>query len=555
MERLVKSVTILGENNMKSYKKLLGVGLIEVLVATVVISTGLLSVASMQGNFLGTSAENKIQEEAKNLCQTKLESFREHIEDTGTTYQTIASSTANESIVGVNETFTRSWVVTDKTNPAHKEITVTCSWDEGKESVISQGIISFQDLSTSLTVAADTNPNSTSGDNGDTGGTNTLSPSTNGGSGDIFNDPFDTYITEIDAYIAENELTDTIIKPTTDGKGTLAFICDNLTPLSPYYNSPDDSHPNNIAIKNAADVYTRRINYNTDTLAFNDAIELFHDEDGTGTYCIRKPTFEGGVIIPISGTVYSTKSNTAVNTFPILTSESGTFCSYTSDTSGASATYVCYIGGNCINGSVDTDQTAEEPSFRCPTGTYPDDAYTSIVEGGWRGKIGLLNILPQTNGDKGYNICFAEELADNWLTKDAARNYFTQRGSGSTATNEGINQSYACHDFLIIDAAANDPALDTDCIAAQTSLSLTQVSSKNIYKAIATDAVNIFNPNIDTESCSIGLGGGVPTTIDISCSKSGSTWSASNSSQDAYSSCCNTECSGGSCTATCDVIP
>jgi len=103
-----------------------GVGLIEVLVATVVISMGLLSLASMQGNFLSESGTNKAKAEAQILAEQKIEEFRNVI--TTTEFSVLGNGTDN--ITGTNASFTRTWAVADAASgPERKTIRVRVAWD------------------------------------------------------------------------------------------------------------------------------------------------------------------------------------------------------------------------------------------------------------------------------------------------------------------------------------------------------------------------------------------------------------------------------------------
>ena len=512
---------------MKTYthfKKILGIGLIEVLVTTVIISTGLLSVATLQGNFLGTSAENKIQEEAKNLCNTKLEQLRDSIENTSTTYQALTGSD-EDSITGINETYTRSWSIVDGTDtPERKEITITCSWPTDNK-IIVQGIISFQDMATALKVAANKAGFEDSADSSGAG-LPIGNMSTNGGSSDEIND---TNISpdDIDDYIKNNDPNETLTKiELANGNYSLATACGDLTIFPTLEPIIDPDNVITLYTRNLEDtspyektsLYTRRVNYNIpDNTEFPEAIELFKKEyvdaaTSPGYYCVRKVRFNGGVIIPISGTVYVDPSD-SINQFTPATSESGTFCAFTIESASGSVTdtvadsitdkinYVCYIGGNCVNGTAGTTATLSDDIFKCPTETLPVKTYQDIVQGGWRGTIGLLGLTGAGGSDKGYNLCFQEEiLGSTPIIRDLARRYKTVREAGDIAgvsyqeSEEGINQGYSCHNFLIIEYS-NDPSFLSDCETAATGLDY--IHSKNIIsKTLAVDGSNTFNPEI-----------------------------------------------------------
>ena len=79
-----------------STKNSTGIGLIEVLVTAVVISLGLLAVASLQVNLISGSRTNKTRSECQSIANTKIEQLRDTIEKTGTFgYNALASSTTS----------------------------------------------------------------------------------------------------------------------------------------------------------------------------------------------------------------------------------------------------------------------------------------------------------------------------------------------------------------------------------------------------------------------------------------------------------------------------
>lgn len=104
-----------------------GIGLIEVLVTTVVVSLGLLSIASMQGNFLSESGENKARAEAQIFAEQKIEEFR----NTATEVQYANLASGTDTKTGQNAEFSRAWTVVDLTTPDRKSIVVTVTWTTG----------------------------------------------------------------------------------------------------------------------------------------------------------------------------------------------------------------------------------------------------------------------------------------------------------------------------------------------------------------------------------------------------------------------------------------
>jgi len=503
---------------INSTKKLIGIGLIEVLVSTVVIALGLLSVASLQGELIGSSAESKTREEAKNICTTKVEQLRDSIENVRDAdnnpirgYALIASSAeAGETITGVNATYTRSWNIDDLPNlasvlpdeqvgPNRKRVQATCIWGgDAGEQVTVQSIIVFQDVGSALFAAI-------KGEGaGGEGGLPISSQSTNANSSDEINDPVNEPVADIEQFIADEGLENTIIKDEGNGNGSLFFICDELVPFD---------------TDNVSDLYTRRVHYKPVGETFEEAIELFKDEEEVkGTYCKRKIRFNGGVIIPIRGTVHSRATDgngqnvsvLGVDLFTFNATESGTFCVFEPAAGTYKAGYVCYIGGNCINGAAGDNPSYGQNSMECPSGDYPAHVYEEIGPGGWRGKVGLLGIPVE-----GRNVCFQEEILGSATTKDTARNYFTRRVKAGINSNEGINQAYSCHDFLIVNGKNTLAQLSGECVTRASLDNATtlndgdddsaplnsQLESKTVSRGMTTED-NQFNPVIDNSFCS-----------------------------------------------------
>ena len=111
-------------NHQNRYSRQHGIGLIEVLVATVVIAVGLLATGSLQGKFMASSGQSKTAIQATKLAEAKIEELR----NTTTLADFTALASGNDSPVGSNATFTRTWTVTDLTSPTRKKIAVTVTW-------------------------------------------------------------------------------------------------------------------------------------------------------------------------------------------------------------------------------------------------------------------------------------------------------------------------------------------------------------------------------------------------------------------------------------------
>lgn len=447
-----------------------GIGLIEVLVTTVVVAVGLLAVASLQGGLMGDSRTNKTRAEAQALANTKIEQLRDTIERTGATgYNTlVVSSAANESIAGVTETFTRSWVVTDQANPTRKQVSVTVSWGDGSAAnqIVEQSVIAFDNAGNSALAAkgagaaavAVSGPSTNAESSTDI--TENINLATPGTTGNIVTVSGKHYIVQDDT-----------------SKATRAELCSSYSPaLSAFENS----------------LYTRRVNH--DGVTGDEAIEMFKkiridDQD----YCSPIIRYNGAVIIPIRGIVHSgaTTGNGQnqtlldVNLFTFNTSESGTYCVFNPGVGAKSAPYVCYVGGNCTGytGTVSTDVTA-----------CPGSISAAIVgPGGWRGKVGLLGVAANGN-----NVCFAEEIAGTPATVDTARDYYTRINS----INEGINKPYNCHDFLIINGQTTPARVHSECVTQANAIAGLHLASKYIQRTI-NSGTTVFDPVIDTTYCAV----------------------------------------------------
>jgi Tfp pilus assembly protein PilV len=134
-----------------------GIGLIEVLITTVVIAFGLLSMASLQSDLISHSGENKTHAECQSLANTKIEQLRDTVAKTGvSSYAALASSTTDESITGVTQTFTRSWVITSQTDPDCKQVNVLVTWGSGgaNNQCLVQSLIAYDSLGNSSLIAS-----------------------------------------------------------------------------------------------------------------------------------------------------------------------------------------------------------------------------------------------------------------------------------------------------------------------------------------------------------------------------------------------------------------
>jgi len=101
-----------------------GFTLIEALIALTVTSLGALALASFQTDLTKTGGLNKTRSEALVLAEAKLATFKNITNKTG--YSNLVNG--QQTLTGTNATFTRQWILTDKTNPKRKQVEVNVSW-------------------------------------------------------------------------------------------------------------------------------------------------------------------------------------------------------------------------------------------------------------------------------------------------------------------------------------------------------------------------------------------------------------------------------------------
>ncbi len=464
-----------------NFKKIAGIGLIEVLITTVVVAIGLLAIVSLQGTLMGESRENKSRTEAKTLAESKIEELRDAIVKAGDgTFLPAAGADITDTVVGVTESFTRSWTIINQVDPERKEVEVNICWSGGcplatgikSNQLAVQGEIIFDNVGNSAKNLKDAQ----------TAGAVIGSPSTNAESSDEITKTKDVADDDPDTLESTTADDDGLfwIRKDSRTKATGAFACAGLG-LASFESG----------------LWTRRINF--DGVAGSEAIEMFEQQVIDGILlCIPRIRFNGGVIIPIRGTVHSAvnvgNSNSPdyldVDLFTFNASETGAYCVFNPDPGARSAPYVCYVGGNCTDFSGATD---DSNVTKCPDGAF---AATKVGSGGWRGKVGLLGVAGANNDFK--NVCFKEEIASEPAagSLSSGRNYF----SVQNGINEGINKPYNCHDFLIIAGKPTENKIHEECVDQADDIAGLNLAGKNIARSISGGS-NVFDPITDTDSC------------------------------------------------------
>ncbi len=113
---------------IKPRRTLGGFSIVEALITVLILSTGLIALAKFNGTITQDSAHAKNRTEAANFAQAKLEELRNY--QTLTDFDAIAdgADVPSTGMVGLNQTFTRSWTV--KTDANSKTVTMQVSWPD-----------------------------------------------------------------------------------------------------------------------------------------------------------------------------------------------------------------------------------------------------------------------------------------------------------------------------------------------------------------------------------------------------------------------------------------
>ena len=121
---------------MRFKRKLIGIGLIEVLISVAMIAICILALTRFQSGIAYSDLMSRQQSEATILATNKLESLREYqviaVTAGYAAYASILTGTSN--VVGSNATYTLSWTVTSYTNPTYKTVDLTVSWPDSRGS-------------------------------------------------------------------------------------------------------------------------------------------------------------------------------------------------------------------------------------------------------------------------------------------------------------------------------------------------------------------------------------------------------------------------------------
>ena len=484
-------------------KKQNGVGLIEVLIATVVIAIGLLAVASLQGGFLSSSGGSKIRSEALTLAQQKIEELKNNINLAG--YNAIPNSAdivadAANPIAGTNTSFTRSWVINEGGSADRKYISVTVSWDNDGDSdtvnddekinittemtFIDPAKTALYALASAGGTAAVPSPRQNASEDVNAASENVVGTNLS--------------ITDMDLDTDGAAGIDSQLQVDPDDSGTLITLS-QVAPESHFYTATQSVFGTIEA----------------------GVIAVFLCTDA-GT-CSHIQNHFGGVVHRIKGTVYSTSSHGLSNIQVAWTSSDVHSCyvgSIDSSGSPASMPYECINAGNC-NATIAGSRTASGEDAIIP-GCFVDAVVSdaqinarNVGAGGEFGDVGLLGLDSQGGGQE--QVCFLEDttnpanspllntsgsdiLNESYLFSVTKRLYITRRikRNDSDTINEfkseGINRSYNNHNFFIINKGTGGSA-NEQCNSGSTTNSL-QIAPREISRAFNEDTAN----SVDTET-------------------------------------------------------
>jgi Tfp pilus assembly protein PilV len=455
-----------------------GIGLIEVLIATVVVAVGLLSVASLQGGLMSSSGESKTRSEARVLAEQKIEELRNNITVIG--YNAIPGSATPVSdpsnpIAGANASFTRTWRITGGDAPARKNISVVVGWDgngdgdtidaDEKVNVVTE--MAWIDPAKSLIYAAE---------NSGSGTAAVPSPRQNA-SEDV---------------ASENVIGGAALTiPSGVASGTASSITVTIPPTTAY---PSGGTGTLVQVAAGSHFYTLTNN----SVVAPGVIAVFL----CTTTCTHIQNHFGGVVLRVTGTVYSTRTaDRFIGTNPIRVAwtSSEIHACYNgtpvrTPTSGAwqydSMPYECVFAGNC-------NATADGVNG-CFADTVVSDAQINarnVGPGGEYGEVGLLDVRDSTGARE--EVCFLEDttngslipttgsthLNDEYLLPSTKRLYIVRRvernGSINEQKSEGINRSYTNHNFLVIDRTSNS----NDCNSKATAVGFAfQLAPRDIVR-------------------------------------------------------------------------
>ena len=442
-----------------------GVGLVEVLIAAVVIAVGLMAVAAFQSKLMLSSGQSKTRSEAQVFAERKIEELKNVV----TVSEYNALTTGSDTVTGTNAAYSRGWTITGGDAPALKTISVKVSWDSNGD-----GSITTADDKVNVTTEmawVDPAKSALYAAQGSAGSGTAPSPRQNA-SEDVASEKV---LGGADLTVSSGTVgTDTALTVTIPATPDHPLGCGevNLKQVAPGSHFYTASHSD------------------TDCVTLG-VIAVFRCTDAGA--CTHIQNHFGGVALRIAGTVYSTSGNGLSHINVAWTSSEVHACYQGAITTGTAngnthdeMPYECVLAGNC-------NATADGLNNCYPDTDVSDDDINSrnVGPGGEYGDVGLLGVIDQTGGgDAREQICFLEDttnpstspllntsgnevLNENYLYAVTKRLYVTRKihrnGSYNEQKSEGINRSYTNQNFLIIQrGTGNDAKEECNKIAGTT---------------------------------------------------------------------------------------
>jgi Tfp pilus assembly protein PilV len=425
--------------NFRPVRKQVGVGFVEILITVVVVSAGLLSLARMQGGFLSSGGEMKARSEAVKLAEAKIEEMRNHAAIARNCDNPLQSSDYSNF---VSSTTAENIISSNASFSRSWSVTPLTNPDRQRISVtVSWGSDSVTSMTEISLADLCLISSLATGGNGLSG----QAPSPNNVSSDVS-----------DVKFKSSEISETAL---TDGSGLKTY-----TDLN-------------------GDIYLLK------TIAT--------DAGGNDLQALIK--FKGGVMLSIKGAVYSGSVSSGNNPTATLSSETNypiafsdlAYCVF--PVPGTASGYICYFGGDCKNGGAG-----------CPN-DYASQTYEA-VQGGWYGKVGVTET--STHNLQNKKVCFSEDIAagDSLPTAmTTARIYVTRRldANNNIVGSEGINQSFECHNFLIVNKRGSAyPCSSFEDYIISGSSSKLAIPSSVVQRTLAAGSTNVVQ-SPDNSHCGL----------------------------------------------------
>lgn len=429
-----------------------GIGLIEVLIALLVVSLGLLALANFQGSLLKASGSNKARAEAIGIAQQELELIR-YAATRSDDFILVPTNPAAKTVVGTNASFTVTSVAEDPVANTLINVVVTVAWTDGAgdaDNVTLMSEIGLQDIQKSAFATNDS--------------------------------------AAAVAVPSPRQSASEDVRPASDNVNENDVVSPTETPL-PYQGSVATDGSTNGLASSFNVVGTDGITYNLEEIAPDSRYySTKFDEGLIGVYvcdgspaggavgCRYVQNHFGGVSLSTSGIIYSAKNanNNLSGTSAVWSSSEVTSCyvgPVTSTGNGQNIVYAkpyeCIYAGNC------TDSPAS-----CQRGiTVAEVALNGVGPGGEFGNLGLINLDGSNGGDQ---VCYLENTPDwnnaknvlsgrydslpggqkqyneSYLFPTTTRTYVTRRMmSNGQERSEGINKSFRNHHFLLVNRTNN----------------------------------------------------------------------------------------------------